>query len=282
MRSDTGEELEIIHTTESLIIAVPTNGHTSEIVLMLGNEIRCLNTEHNTNVWVAVGVQLVVSLVHAFINVYVVAVHLLFAKELSVFSKLLMSHNIILFLVQVISVISAITHFVVPLGSQVGCQSILYSFMLSTMTFECYSTCILFHTALTMYYSYKCKSEMPKNLYFFCNCFVFSLLVIFVPIIKGYDLYSGNGKQTILPSGHCTSNRGHYHTLWIKDFLHLCNKVARLSFFAVFLFFYCKRRGSIKDAEHREASIQVSKKLIRIGIAMGATVGIAHTAWFAA
>ena len=33
------------------------------------------------------------SLVHAFINVYVVAVHLLFAKELSVFSKLLISHN---------------------------------------------------------------------------------------------------------------------------------------------------------------------------------------------
>ena len=163
-----------------------------------------------------------------------------------------------------------------------GCQSILYSFMLSTMAFECYSTCILFHTALTMYYSYKCKSEMPKDLYFFCNCFVVSLLVIFVPIIKGYDLYSGNGKRTILPSGHCTSNRGHYHTLWIKDFLHLCNKVARLSFFAVFLFFYCKRRGSINDAEHREASIQVSKKLIRIGIAMDTTVGIARIAWFAA
>ena len=93
MRSDTGEELEIIHTTESLIIAVPTSGHTSEIVLMLGNEIRCLNTEHNTNVWVTVGVQLAVSLVHTFINIYVVAVHLLSAKELSVFSKLLMSHN---------------------------------------------------------------------------------------------------------------------------------------------------------------------------------------------
>ena len=283
MRTDTEEKLEIIHTTKSFIIAVPTDGNTSEMVLMLNKKVPCLTAEHNTNVWVAVGVQLAVSLAHAFINVYVVAVHLLFAKELSVFSKLLMSHNIVLFLVQIISVTSAITHYVVPLGSQMACQGILNSFMLSTITFECYSTCILFHAALTMYYSYKCKSEMPKNLYLFCNCYVFGLLAMLVPIMIGYDLYSGNGESTILPSGYCISNRDRtYHTLWVKNFLHLCNKVAQLSLFAVFIFFYCKRRSSIQDAEHREASIQVSKKLIRIGIAMGATVGIARIAWFAA
>ena len=43
MRIDTGEELDIIHTTESLLVAVPTEGHTSEIVLPLENETLCVS-----------------------------------------------------------------------------------------------------------------------------------------------------------------------------------------------------------------------------------------------
>ena len=283
-RIDTGEELKIIHTTKHFIVAVPTNNHISETVLMIDEELPCLTVEYNNgSILLAVGVQIALSLAHAFINIYVVTVHLLFAKELSAFSKLLMSHNIVLFFVQIFLVISVITHYVIPLGTQVICQGILNIFMLLTMAFECYSTCILFHTALTMYYSYKSKPEMPKNLYLFYNYFVFGLFMIFAPIIIGYDLYSGNGKQTILASGHCTLYIQYsYQTLRIKDYQHFCNKVAQLSFFAVFLFFYYKRRNTIKDAEHKEASIHVSKKLIRIGIAMGATIGLARVAWIAA
>ena len=35
MRIDTGEELDIIHTTESLLVAVPTDGHTSLKVIAM-------------------------------------------------------------------------------------------------------------------------------------------------------------------------------------------------------------------------------------------------------
>jgi len=106
-RTDTGEELEIIHTTESLIVAVPTDGHTSEIVLKIDtNEISCITYtgEYKPNVIWAIARQLGLSLSHSIMNVYIVTVHLLFAELRTVFGKLLMFQNIVLFLIQVFSI----------------------------------------------------------------------------------------------------------------------------------------------------------------------------------
>ena len=41
MRVDSREELDIIYTTENLLVAVPTDGHTTEMVLMLENKVPC-------------------------------------------------------------------------------------------------------------------------------------------------------------------------------------------------------------------------------------------------
>ena len=286
-RTDTGEELDIIHTTESLIVVAPTDGHTSEIVLMIDNEISCITStgEYKPNVIWVIARQLGLSLLHSIMNVYIVTVHLLFAELRTVFGKMLMFQNIILFLIQVFSVISILGHVAVALGSQVLCQTILNTFLLLTMAFESFSTCILFHTTLIMYYSYKCKSEMPKNLFLFYNCYVFGLFALFASIIIGYDLYFGSGEQTILPGGYCvTFNQYHYEAERIKDFHQFCNKVAQFTFFIIFLIFYYKQRNTIspsKDTENQKAKVKASKQLIRITIAMGATVGIARIAWLA-
>ena len=41
MKIDTGEELDIVYITETLLYAVPTDGHTSEIVFPIENEVPC-------------------------------------------------------------------------------------------------------------------------------------------------------------------------------------------------------------------------------------------------
>ena len=285
MRIETGEELEIIHTTDSLMVAVPTDGCTSKIVFMLENEVPCFAAENKHSPIASVGIQLAISLPHAFINTYIVIVHLLFAELRNVFGKLLMSYNIVLFLIQVFSITSVVAHSVVAVGSQVICQAILDIFILLTMAFESYATCIMFHVTYTMYYSYKCRPHMPtKNLFLLYNCFVFGLLAIFAAIIIGYDLYSGNGKQTITPYGYCVLyNQYIYQTERIKDIQHFGNKVAQLSLFVLFLVLYYKQRNTIappKDGDDKNVSSKVSKQLIRIAIAMGATIGIARIAWF--
>ena len=205
MRIDTGEELEIIRIIRNLIVAIPTDGHTSSIVLKLENKVPCLIAKSNTNVLLAVGGQMIASLLHGFISVYIVTVHLLFAELRTVFGKLLIGQNISLFLLQIFAIIAIMAHYLIALGSQAMCQAILNSIMLLSVTFECYSTCILFHITMVMYYSYKCrsKSDLPENLSLFYNCFVFGLFSILVIAIIGYDLYSGNGKQAISANGHC-------------------------------------------------------------------------------
>ena len=106
---------------------------------------------------------------------------------------------------------------------------------------------------------------------------MFGLFALFAAIIIGYDLYSGNGKLTISSKGYCIFyNQYSYTTAWIKDFQHLVNKVAQLSLFVVFLFFYFKEHNTVAPLKDCKASQNVSKKLLKIAIAMGAIVGIAR------
>ena len=286
MRIDTGEELEISHTTESLLVAIPTDGHTSEIVLMLENEVQCFTAKNRGSFLVLIVNQAIISLPHSFINIYIVTVHLLFAELRNVFGKLLMSYNIVLFLIQVFSVISIITNIVVTVGSQVMCQAILNTFIMLTMAFESYTTCIMFHVTLVMYYSYKCRPGMPKNLLLFYNCFVFGLFAIFAAILIGSDLYLGNGKRTVLPDGHCVLyNIYLYQQVGIRDFQQFGNKMAQLSLFIIFLILYYKQRNTIApstDADNKNVSVKVSKQLIRIAIVMGTTIGIVCISWLVA
>ena len=280
-RTDTGEELEIFHTTESLLVVVPTDGRTSEIVLLLDNEVPCSPVPTDNGLMMVVA-QVTFFLLLGSTSAYIIVVHLLFAELRTKFGKTLMVYNALLFMTQVFATISIIMHRVVAVDSQVVCQTVVNILMFLTMSRESYATCILFHCTLIMYYSYKCRSDIPKKLFLFYNCFVFGVLAIFATIVIGYDLYSGNGKQTVLPDGYCvffTNQR--YRTLRVRDFQHSCNKIAQMSMFVIFLILYYKHHKTSKVADTNSVSTRVSKQLIRIAIAMGATIGLARIVWTA-
>ena len=282
MRIDTGEELDIIHTTESLLVAVPTDGHTSEIVLPLENEVSCFSAPTDErNMFVTI---ILVSFrsTLGLINIYIVAVHLLFQELRSVFGILLMSYNVSE-LVGVAAIMPLyLMHNAFVVGSQLICQAVFSMFMLAVITSESYVTCILFHIAYIMYRSFKLRSGMPRNLLFFYNCFVFGLSVVFAVIIIGYDLYSGNGKRTILLSGHCLfiGDRS-YQTHRILVFYSTGIKVVQMLLLGIFLFFYYKEHrataATLNDSNVNRT--RVSKQLLKIAVAMIAFVGIAQFIW---
>ena len=245
MRIDTGEELDIIHTTDSLLVAVPTDGHTSEIVLPLENEVPCFPVPTKRSLFVVIILTLF-TVALGLASGYVMVVHLLFPELRNEFGILLMSYNATLFAVEVYALVGYMMHYAIAVGSQLVCQAMINGFMFLVMILESYSTCILFHVTYVMYRSFKLKSDMPKNLLSYYNYFVFGLLAVFAVIIIGYDLYSGNGKQTILPSGHCLFVHDYsYQTQRIKDFSNSGNKVAQMCLFVIFLYYYCKRRSTI-------------------------------------
>ena len=283
MRIDTREELEIIHTAESLLVAVPTDGHTSEIAFAIKNEVPCYSVHTESSLFVVITLTSF-SITLGFVSAYIVVVHLLFPELRTIFGILLMSFNTTGLVVVVFYMFSSLMHYVVALGSQLVCQSFMYMFMLTVMATESYTTCILFHVVYAMYLSSQLRSEMPKNLLLHYNCFVFGLLALFAVIIIGYDLYSGNGKHTILPDGYCVfaSDRSSYQTHVITDFYNTAHKVAHMSLLAIFLFYYYKERNnkvapaSSDNSNVNPTRVPVSKLLFRIAVAMGAFVGIAR------
>ena len=52
IRIDNGEKLEIIHTTESLLVPVQTDGHTSEIILTFENLVPCFSVHTASSLFV--------------------------------------------------------------------------------------------------------------------------------------------------------------------------------------------------------------------------------------
>ena len=281
MRIDTGEELDIVYTTESLLVAVSTDGHTSEVVLSSENEVPCFPVPAKRGVFVVLLLTMF-TVALGLASGYVVVVHLLFPELRNEFGILLMSYNATLFAVEVYALVGYMMNYGIAVGSQLVCQAMINGFMFLIMILESYSTCVLFHITYTIYRSFKLKSKMPKNLLIFYNCFVFGLLVVFAAVIIGYDVYSGNGKQTILPSGHCLFvNDYSYETQRIKDLQTTPNKIAQLCLFIIFLFCYRKQRNTIVPTgdDNYRTSIQISKQLFRIAVAMGAAVGIARVIW---
>ena len=281
MRIDTGEELKITHTTESLLVAAPKDGHISEIVLTFENKVQCFSVPAQRGVFL-VGLLALFNVALGSISAYIVAAHLLFPELQSVFGILLMSYNAAVFILQVVALLSYTIQYAVAVGSQLVCQAMINVVMLLSMASESYCTCILFHVTYSMYRSFKAKPEMPKNLLSFYNCFVFGLVVVFAVIIIGYDLYSRNGKQTILPSGHCLFIHDYsYQTQRIKDFPNSGNKIAQFSLFVIFLFYYYKQRSTIAPSKDNTSSTRISKQLFKIAVAMGTVVGIARIIWVA-
>ena len=53
MMIDTGEKLDIVYTTDSLIVTTPTDGHTSMVIAKLEDELPCFTpsttSDHGIN-----------------------------------------------------------------------------------------------------------------------------------------------------------------------------------------------------------------------------------------
>ena len=49
MSIDTGQQLDIVYTTESLLIVTPKDGHTSMVITKIGDELPCLEYHYMTN-----------------------------------------------------------------------------------------------------------------------------------------------------------------------------------------------------------------------------------------
>ena len=85
MRTDTGQQLDVVYTTESLLIVTPIDDHTSMVVTTIADDnLPCLNYHNHTSsdsqIGELIGAITLTSLL-IMVSGYILLVHLLF-KEL--------------------------------------------------------------------------------------------------------------------------------------------------------------------------------------------------------
>jgi len=213
----------------------------------------------------------------AVVSGYILIVHLLYKELRNVFGRLLMLYNGALCLQCIVAVTLMITHFQIPTNSQFICQFLFFLFMQGDMAIEVFATCILAYLAYIVYLSNKLQQNSPsrnKQFFRYSVAYCISSLVLFGSFILAHDLETGNGRYTILPSGHCSYWASDYDTILIPRTNSAINKMIQIALFIVYLCYYYKFNTGITEVS--EAN---KKHLFKIAVSIGGTVGMSEFIW---
>ena len=274
----TGEKLDIVYTTDSLIMATSTNGQTSvasSVVIAMIHCVLCLMPwppmiRQTANF---IGQMVQTTLIMA-VSAYITVIHAFYKELLDVFEMTLMFHSLSVVAVCMTIITIAPLHFKLALHCQMLCHGNRVAFMLAVIAIQVYATRMLHYLAYIMHYSYKLRASIPKStLKFFFRCYTkyaMGTLMISLFLIVCYDLATDKGRHTILPTSHCAYiNDYSYNTAVIVDADTAVNKVAQITAFIAYLYYFYK----FQDAE---LSNNYDKRLSIIALGMGAAIGISQ------
>ena len=215
MSIDTEQQLDIVYTTESLLIVTSKDNHTSVVITKVDDELLCLEYQNTTNgsehttddsehtIYEIINIVIIIT-----VSACIVIIHLLFRDlRTSLFGKLLMFYNFALVTSRCTFLSLQLMHYWITVNSQTICHIATIMFVSSFPCVESFATNILTHSACLMYRCYHLRSEISKKR---SNCLLRCYtayaantlaLVFFVTI--AYDWMTGNGKYTISASVHC-------------------------------------------------------------------------------
>jgi len=275
MMIDTGEELDVVYTTDSLLVAIPTDGHTSVTISKLENELPCIvpsnKDEHHI---VIVVIFVAVTMLVTVMNVYVVVVHLMFKKLRDLMGKLLLLYCL---LVAIMTVITQIIHLVLlpDKSLKAACKLLSVIFVVNSAGFEALATCMLHCFAYIMYCSYKLykiDEEDRKSLFRKYTVFVLGSAFFVFFLMMSYDLGLHQGAH-ILPNGVVDCNITQDFTSNILIIIIYSHKSIQFPTFLVYLYYKYKINKEVQDPVILSSQ---EKVLHKIAITMGVTIGIAH------
>ena len=283
MRIDTGQQLDIVYTTENLLIVTPVGVHTSMVIGKIDDELSCLKYHNNTDgsqIGEIVGVITLSSLI-MMASGYVLIVHLFFKELHTLFGWLLIFYSLGIVSASGIVIILCSMHYWIAVNSQIICHTTTVLFIITVINNHVFGTNILTHLSYIMYHCYNLKSEISKkNENFLFRCYfayaiITVLIIVFLTI--AYDLRTGNGKYTILPNGHCNFiDQYSYETLFLSDIAVSINKLVQIIMFVAYLVYFYKFKNICNV---QISNIQYNQKLFKIAIAMGATIGLSYFIW---
>ena len=166
MKIDTGEQLDIVYATDSLLIVTPTDGLTSMVIAKIDDELPCLKY-HSKSDGILMAIEPVGGAVFALFvmipSVYIAVIHLLFKELRTLFGKLLTFYNLFIVSTCIVIILLILMHYWIIVNSQIICHTAMICFMMSYTGKELFATIILTHLAYLMYRCYWLKSEMSSK-----------------------------------------------------------------------------------------------------------------------
>ena len=282
IRNDTGQHLDIIYTTDSLIVATLRGMHTAVVMAKMDSELVCetplaMTEDIMPTRSYIISILMVTLLV--MVTGYNVTIHLVYKKLRNLTGKLLMLYSFFLALHFITGLLLLTFNYKVTIDSIPGCYTTMIVFMTTYISSETVATCILTHVAYVMHKSDKLQqisADENKRLFKWYIVYMSSLTTISFLLILTYDLVTGNWRDTMLANGRCVHlNQITYGTMPFMFAISSINKALQIIMFVIYLFYYYKVRhindnGTIIDTRKRK------QKLFKIAVAMGATIGISQ------
>ena len=280
MRIDTGQQLDIVYITQSLLVVTPTDGQTSMIISKNEPELFCstINADDSSN---ALFARIIVLVLLIAVSGYIVAIHVIFKEMRTTFGKLMMFYNIGIACGNASVLALLIMNFGIVVHSVLPCYLFFFLFIQSTVVTEAFATYILAYLAYVMHHSYKLipvTKQLNKQLYkHFIRCIVGLLLLVDIFIVS-YDLGTGTYQYTLLPNGHCSFIiPTEYDTILIVKANNAIGKGLQAILLVVYLVYYFKINNNLKLIRSLETNSNKERNQLffKIALTMGATIGIA-------
>ena len=275
MRTDTGEELDITYTTDSLLVATTTDGHTSVIITRLDDELPCVvsTSEVPDLSTQAMLVLISILMLQEFVNGYVFVVHLMFKQLRTTIGKLLMLYSLFIILMTT-AFLAVVIMYLSHTGRQLlACHLSLLCLIVLPASHQATATCILHYFAYVLYRSSKLQQipeEEKQSLYRWYITFILGVMFLVTFLTTSYDLGVNQGAH-VLPNGDCSNAiRLVINVITISDSIQ---KSTQIILFLAYLYYKYQLN---KDVQSSTILRSQEKLLHPIAIAMGATVGISH------
>ena len=282
MRIDTGQKLDVVYTTESIIVINPTDGQTSSVIARDDNELACVLPDsmlhEDDHIGQLIGPMIVSTLIMT-VSGYILIVHLLFKQLHNLMGKLMISYNFTIICHCIIIIAWLLLRYQIPVNSQIICHSIVILFHVTAIASETIVTCILTYLVNLMYCSYNLKQMSKSKSKFLFKCYttyVIGTIIFYLFVTIAYDLKTGNGKYTLDPlHGYCIFiSEMTYNTYNIGIISAIFNKTTQIVLLIAYLYYLYKI-----NAKSEYTQRQYSKQVLMVAISMGANIGVSDFIW---
>ena len=145
VRSDTGQQLDVIYTTDSHIVATPRDMQTALVIAKMDDELACVtpNMAADTNPNYILLILMVTVIV--LVSGYNVIIHLMYQELRNLVGKLLMLYSFFMVVRTITALLLLILNDQIIVDSEATCYAVTVVVMIACISSEAVATCMLTH-----------------------------------------------------------------------------------------------------------------------------------------